>query len=464
MSLESRMKREYKKIKNFTDLTTWQVGHRLVLEIYKITKQFPNAEKFELTSQIQRAAMSITSNVAEGFSRKSNKEKIQFYYLSLGSLTELQNQLLIAKDLGYLSTPKFNGVAELTVTVAKLLNGLISSTKRSRNLDSKLKAQNSKAVLSVLFLFCTLISLSFLLSPFHAHAQDRVSQSFGVDPLKIVEDVSAENSVEVPIKVYNLKSVEMDYLLSVERFEVKDNYGNLVFTELETIDTQKEPQILLTESQITIPANSSKTVIANISTDKRVPPKEFYYTIFITPVPISNGIGTNVTSVQGKIGVLTFVNVVKPGKILGELIKRGSIVEFNAPAIDFRSPLQFSAIINNTSTVHYDADGTIKIYNSNDQLVKTISLRKATILPGATRILESSGGEKILWNFGLKFGKYKCVLNIKSVDGTLNKEKSIEFFILPIMPLFILAIIILSVTILVIIRRRQKSLTAEIKP
>lgn len=117
------------KIKSFTDLNAWIEGHKLVLLIYKETKQFPSGEKFGLVNQIQRAVVSITSNIAEGFSRNSNKEKVNFYYTALGSLTEVQNQLLISKDLGYISSSVFNPLAEQTITVSKLISGLIRSAK-----------------------------------------------------------------------------------------------------------------------------------------------------------------------------------------------------------------------------------------------------------------------------------------------------------------------------------------------
>jgi len=74
-----------KKIKSFTDLDTWKEGHKLVLLIYESTKFFPKEERFALTDQIRRAAVSITSNIAEGFSRQSLREKIQFYSISKGS-------------------------------------------------------------------------------------------------------------------------------------------------------------------------------------------------------------------------------------------------------------------------------------------------------------------------------------------------------------------------------------------
>lgn len=116
---------EKQKIKSFTDLIAWKEAHKLALLIYKVTKNFPKEEIYGLTNQIRRATVSISSNVAEGFSRRSNLEKRQFYYQSLGSLTEVQNQLLIARDVGYLDKNIFSEIADQTVSVSKLINSLI---------------------------------------------------------------------------------------------------------------------------------------------------------------------------------------------------------------------------------------------------------------------------------------------------------------------------------------------------
>lgn len=117
------------KITSFTKLDAWREGHKFVLAIYNETKMFPKDEQFGLTSQIRRAAVSITSNIAEGFSRKSWKEKLQFYSMALGSLTEVQNQLLVARDIAYISQEKFYACAEQSVRVSKLINGLIKFAK-----------------------------------------------------------------------------------------------------------------------------------------------------------------------------------------------------------------------------------------------------------------------------------------------------------------------------------------------
>lgn len=117
------------QITSFVDLTVWQRGRRLVLETYRITRLFPREEVYALTDQMRRSVISITSNIAEGFSRKSYKEKIQFYHMSLGSLTELQNQFLIARDIGYINDEGYKEIADLTVEVHKLLNGFIKGAR-----------------------------------------------------------------------------------------------------------------------------------------------------------------------------------------------------------------------------------------------------------------------------------------------------------------------------------------------
>lgn len=116
------------KIRSFADLIVWQEAHKLVLETYIATKKFPKEELFTLVSQMRRAAISITSNIAEGFSRKGKKEKIQFYTISKGSLTELESQFLIARDIGYISVLEFENIFKRITSVHRLTNAFISKT------------------------------------------------------------------------------------------------------------------------------------------------------------------------------------------------------------------------------------------------------------------------------------------------------------------------------------------------
>ena len=127
------MESKKEKIHNFKDLIAWQKGHQLVLMVYKITKDFPHEEQFGLTNQLRRAVVSITSNIAEGFSRGTYKDKSKFYSMALGSLTEIQNQFLVAKDVGYLNEDVFNKLDTLTIEMSKIINGLIKSSNSIHN-------------------------------------------------------------------------------------------------------------------------------------------------------------------------------------------------------------------------------------------------------------------------------------------------------------------------------------------
>jgi len=117
------------KIKSFTDLHAWQEGHKLVLMVYKETDKFPDKEKYSITDQMRRAAVSFTSNISEGFTRRSAKEKNRFYDMAHASLVELQNQLIISRDVKYLSNEEFKIIAEQAITANKLINGLFRATK-----------------------------------------------------------------------------------------------------------------------------------------------------------------------------------------------------------------------------------------------------------------------------------------------------------------------------------------------
>ena len=117
------------KIKSFTDLLVWQEGHKLVIFIYEITKSFPKEETYSLTDQMRRSATSFTSNVAEGFGRSTYKDKTSFYYRAQGSLIELKNQILIARDVRYLSEEQFENLMNQANQSHRLLQGLIQKSK-----------------------------------------------------------------------------------------------------------------------------------------------------------------------------------------------------------------------------------------------------------------------------------------------------------------------------------------------
>lgn len=114
-----------RRIENFTDLVVWQKAHELVLEIYRITKTFPQEEKFGLVSQMRRAAVSVAANIAEGFKRRGQKSKTQFYNISQGSLGEVEYFLILSMDLGYRKEDA--KLTDLCDRVGRMLTALINS-------------------------------------------------------------------------------------------------------------------------------------------------------------------------------------------------------------------------------------------------------------------------------------------------------------------------------------------------
>ena len=113
------------KIKSYKDLNIWKRSIGLVEDIYKITQNFPKEEIYGLTSQLRRAAVSVPSNIAEGFTRLHNKEYRQFLYISLGSCAELNTQIIISSRLSYLSTEKVNETLNEIEEISKMIMGLI---------------------------------------------------------------------------------------------------------------------------------------------------------------------------------------------------------------------------------------------------------------------------------------------------------------------------------------------------
>lgn len=114
-----------KKIRNYRDLIVWQKSMALVTEVYSITRLFPKEELYGLISQIRRSAVSIPSNIAEGYGRYSTNDYIRFLQIAIGSLNEFQTQLEIGLNLGYLSKDIFEKVYEQSREIERMLSSLI---------------------------------------------------------------------------------------------------------------------------------------------------------------------------------------------------------------------------------------------------------------------------------------------------------------------------------------------------
>lgn len=112
------------------ELKAWQEAISLVREVYAVTREFPPDERFGLTAQLRRAAVSVPSNIAEGAARESGKEFAQFLVLARGPLSELETQVIIAKDLDYIAEDAYAGIIEQLNTTFSLIGGLLRSVRQ----------------------------------------------------------------------------------------------------------------------------------------------------------------------------------------------------------------------------------------------------------------------------------------------------------------------------------------------
>jgi four helix bundle protein len=126
---EAASPRADKKISDFTDLDTWKHARRLRQEVYRTAANFPAHEKYGLSSQIKRAASSVTANLAEGYGRYSYQENVQFCRQSRGSLYELRDHLTTALDAGYIQQEKYEQLEAIAMSAIKLVNGYIRATR-----------------------------------------------------------------------------------------------------------------------------------------------------------------------------------------------------------------------------------------------------------------------------------------------------------------------------------------------
>ena len=114
-------------LKNYKELQVWQKSYNLCLDIYKVTKGFPKEELYSLTSQMRRSAVSVPSNIAEGYGRKTTPEYIRSLYMAYGSHCELETQVGLSGDLGYIKTEKLKKIRNDIGGVERMLKALIKS-------------------------------------------------------------------------------------------------------------------------------------------------------------------------------------------------------------------------------------------------------------------------------------------------------------------------------------------------
>ncbi len=119
--------------RDFKNIKAWQLADKLTMAIYKLTKNFPKEELYGVISQLRRAAVSVPTNIAEGATRNSSKEYIQFLYIAKGSLAETEYLLHLSRNLGYLKDDEYGGLNDVRIECAKVLHGLISYVANNKD-------------------------------------------------------------------------------------------------------------------------------------------------------------------------------------------------------------------------------------------------------------------------------------------------------------------------------------------
>lgn len=117
----------------FEELKVWKLSHEVVLEIYKLTKNFPQEEKYSLVDQIKRSSSSIAANIVEGNERKTKKEFVQFLYQAKGSCGETKYHLLLSRDLGYLDIENYQKLNQKMIEISKMLSSFINYLRSENN-------------------------------------------------------------------------------------------------------------------------------------------------------------------------------------------------------------------------------------------------------------------------------------------------------------------------------------------
>lgn len=119
------------RVKSYKDLEVWKKAIALARHLYEVTETFPAKEIYSLTSQLRRAAVSVPSNIAEGQARRHTKEFVQFLHQSLGSLAEIETQLIIAKEIGYLTAERLEGTQNNVFEIQRMIFGIVAKLDTS---------------------------------------------------------------------------------------------------------------------------------------------------------------------------------------------------------------------------------------------------------------------------------------------------------------------------------------------
>ncbi len=433
------------KIHSYKDLIVWQKAVDFVIIIYSATSNFPNEEQYGLTSQLRRAAVSMPSNIAEGFRRGTEKEKLQFLRIAYGSGAEIETQLLIAARLSYITHAQYNQLTGQLDEILKILNTLIK----------KFRGHGRVNIASIII---ALLLTTYCILPTASHATDigLATQDSHFDET-IIPGASQEgttyvynNSGDAPLPVH----------IQLSLWNLKDNSEDIEFVQSDpALDATRwfsvTPSDFILKPQgrqlitfkILAPADAAAgSYLVMMRFQPTVPPQYFSQEgpHFIPEIGVLFFINVHPLSLEGNSPAYgAAIDALKPDGASRLSLFDAIIPQANAAVFD-EVVSKLVASIRNTGVYYFKSAGTIEIRNAFGQQVVLAALPERYLLPGRTRAIPltilppppSGGG----WEFFRRLaydivqqtymGPYTATIRLQ-VPGQADVVSTVGFWIIP---------------------------------
>ncbi|OGL60672.1 hypothetical protein A3H10_02075 [Candidatus Uhrbacteria bacterium RIFCSPLOWO2_12_FULL_46_10] len=465
------------EIKSFRDLVVWQKASALATLLYKVTENFPKTEIYGITSQMRRAAVSVSSNIAEGFKRNSKKEKVQFYSMAYGSLSELESQIEISFRLEYLTITNYDQILSAINEVSRLLDGIIRST--NRNYQSRFD------VLVAVSIFYILYSI-FPISPANAG-----EIGLAVTRNRFDIEMLSGDTYKGDLAVYN-KSADAALPVHVELalWNIKEDSEDIEFVQAESLlnatrwfEVQPKDFILdqggdrQIKFEITAPKDASPGAYLVMMRFQAVLPEHYFLKEgprFLPEIGVLFFINVRTLAIDSAAenNRLNIVSFEPEGTHRLTFIDRYVVSPANAGVFD-EAVKKLVAKIENKSIYYFKASGFVVIKNLFGQTVSLIKIPEKFLLPNRTRSIPitvitpptEQSKSNILYSIfyilqqQTYLGPYTATLtlNVPSSNGGVEPiSESINFWIIPWK--FWSAVIIIALLIAFIILKLRRRL------
>ena len=436
-------------IKSFRDLHVWQRASELATLIYKETARYPAPEVYGLTSQMRRAAISISSNIAEGFKRNSNKEKVQFYSIANGSLAELESQLEISKNLGYLGEDMYEKILNSINEESRMLNSLISSTHRN------FPPTASLCILGSVFLYF----LFFIL--YSPAAADAAEIGLGVTKNTFDLAILKGDSYEGNLGVFNKsKGLSLPVHIELSMWDLKEDEDDIEFVLAEPALNATKWFTIEEERDFILGPDRSKQIHFTIEPPSDAVPGSYFVMMRFRAVPPKHYFAESGPRLIPEIGVLFFIRLASLSLEGGQDLYGAEILAFEKkgakpiPVISSITPVAqasvienfvqtFAVQVRNTGFYHFKTNGSIEVLDLFGNTVAKADMPEKYLLPNRNRSFDIDiiQGEQSFWRRNSYFGPYtaQLVLYIPGRDAPLIMKE--QFWVFPWKTILVLLVV-----------------------